>query len=155
METRASDKRVNYSHRPTQTKQAGQCIAGALWCMDKPWVNTDSQRLTTARTWGKPPPSPLQYSLCLAMGPTPKCHFVSRLPSWSPEILKIGIFTILETHNFVCRLSIKVKSKEKLQPLSRSFQRYVARHLHTRKSWRFLTFSDWESNWQFDSRPFF
>jgi hypothetical protein len=36
-------------------------------------------RFSTARTWGKPPPSPLYYTLCLAMGPTPKCHFVPGL----------------------------------------------------------------------------
>jgi len=48
------------------------------------------------------------------MGPTLKCHFVARLPSESPEILKIGISTTLEAHNFVCKSSIKVTSKAKL-----------------------------------------
>ncbi len=37
----------------------------------------------------------------------------------------------------------------------RAFQRYVARYLHVRKLGRFLTFNGWESNWQFNSRPFF
>jgi hypothetical protein len=65
-----------------------------------------------------------------------------------------GTPAILESHNFVCRLSIKVKSKAKLYPLSKTFQWYVARHLHAKKSGRFLTFCGHESNWQFNSRPF-
>jgi hypothetical protein len=39
-----------------------------------------------ARTWEKPPPSPLEYTLCLATGPAPKCHFVLGLTNGSPEI---------------------------------------------------------------------
>jgi hypothetical protein len=66
------------------------------------------------------------------MGPTPKCHFVLGLLSASLEIPKVGI-----------RL------------LSIIVQRYVAHHLHVRKLRRFLTISGWESNWQFDSQPFF
>jgi hypothetical protein len=72
-------------------------------------------RFNTLQTWGEaPPPSPLEYSLCLAMGPTRKCHFVSGLPSWSREIPKIGTLTTLEAHNFVCKPLIKVRSKTKL-----------------------------------------
>jgi len=50
-------------------------------------------RLTTAQTWGKPPPSSLYYTLCLATGPTPKCHFVMKFPQlglsqfWGPITL--------------------------------------------------------------------
>ncbi len=54
----------------------------------------------------------------------------------------------LGAHNFVCKPSIEIKSKEKLQPLLRAFQRYVARHLHVRKSGQFLTFNGQESNCQ-------
>jgi hypothetical protein len=43
-------------------------------------------RLTTARTWGKSPPSPLWYTLCLSTRPTSKWHFVPGLPSGSLEI---------------------------------------------------------------------
>jgi hypothetical protein len=53
---------------------------------------------------------PLLYSLCLAIGPTPKCHFVLGFPSGGPEISKIGIPTTLEAHNFVCRPLIEVRS---------------------------------------------
>jgi len=48
------------------------------------------------------------------MGPTPKCHFVLRLPSGSPEIPTIGTPTTLKAHNYACRPSIEMKFKEKL-----------------------------------------
>jgi hypothetical protein len=89
------------------------------------------------------------------MGPTPKCHFVSGLPNGNPEIPKIETPTTLGGHNFVRKPFIKMKSKEKLYPLSKTFQWYVAHHLHARKSKWFLTFINQESNYQFDSRPFF
>jgi len=66
--------------------------------MDEPRANMDSSRL---KLGGKPPPSPQYYSLCLAMGLAPKCHFVPGLPSGSPEIIKIRTPMILEAHNFV------------------------------------------------------
>jgi hypothetical protein len=66
-------------------------------------------RFTKARTWGKPPPSPLYYTLRLATGLTPKCHFVPGFQSGSPEILKIGSLATLEAHNFVCRPPIEAK----------------------------------------------
>jgi hypothetical protein len=50
-------------------------------------------RLTTARTWGKPPPSPLYYIMCFSTRPTSKWHFVPRLPKlglswlWGPITL--------------------------------------------------------------------
>jgi hypothetical protein len=71
-------------------------------------------RLTMARTWGKPSPSPLYYTMCLATRPTPKCHFVPRLPSGSPEIPKIRTPITLEAHNFVCKPLIEVRFKEKM-----------------------------------------
>jgi hypothetical protein len=39
----------------------------------------------------------------MAMGPTPKCHFVLGFPSGNFEIPKIGTPATLETHNFVCK----------------------------------------------------
>jgi hypothetical protein len=71
-------------------------------------------RLTTAWTWEKPPPSPLKYSLCLATGPAPICHFVPGLPSGSPEIPTIGTLVALGTHNFVYRPLIEMRFKTKL-----------------------------------------
>jgi hypothetical protein len=65
---------------------------------------------------------------------TPKCHFV---PGFPPEIPKIRIPVTLEAHNLVCKSSIEVRFKTNFYFLLRAFQRYVARHLHTRKSRRF------------------
>ncbi len=112
-------------------------------------------RLMTARTWRKPSPSPLQYTLCMARGSSPRCHFVPRLPSGSPEILKVGTFATLGAHNFVCRPLIKMTSEAKFQPLSKSFQHYVGHHLYASKSKQILTFNGRKSNCQFDSSPFF
>ncbi len=112
-------------------------------------------RLMTTWTWGKPPPSPLQYTLCLSTKPTSKWHFVSGLPNGSPKIAKIRTFATLEARNFACKPRIEMRSIAKLQPLLIAFQWYVARHLHARKSGRFPIFSGRESNCQFDSQPFF
>jgi hypothetical protein len=75
--------------------------------------------------------------------------------SFCPETPEIGTPTTLEARNFLCKPPIEVRFEEKLKPSLRDFERYVTRHLHVSKSGRFLTFSDRESNWQFDSRPFF
>jgi len=50
----------------------------------------------------------------MAMGPTPKCHFVLGLPSGNPEIPIVGTLAILGAHNFVCRPFIEMMSEEKL-----------------------------------------
>jgi hypothetical protein len=71
------------------------------------------------------------------------------------EIPKIGMLATLEGHNFMCKASIEMRSEAKLFPSSRSFQGYVAHHLHAHKLGRFPTFSGRESNYQFDSQPFF
>ncbi len=140
MEIGEIGKQINYSQGPAQTKQqVGQCVVGTLLVHKRAMGKHGFTRLTTAQTWGKPPPSPLQYSLCLATGPTPKRHFVSGFPSWSLEIPKIGTLVILVAHNFVCKPPIEVRSKAKLQPSSRAFQRYVVHHLHARKLGQFPT----------------
>ncbi len=112
-------------------------------------------KLTMAPTWGKPPTSPLYYTLCLATGLAPKCHFVQGLPSGSPKILKVGTPATLKAHNFVCIPLIEMRFKAKLQSSSRAFQWYVACHLQAKKSGRFSTFNGRELNYQFDSQPFF
>ncbi len=127
-------------------------------------VQLGHKRLTTARTWRKPPPSPLWYTLCFSTGATSKWLYVPGLPSGSFEIVTTRSPATLRAHNFMCRPLIAMRSKEKLYPSLRAFQRYVARCLQATKSGRFPTFSGresncqtakWESNWQFDSRPFF
>jgi hypothetical protein len=71
-------------------------------------------RLTKAQTSGKPPPSPLYYTLCLATRLTPKCHFVVGLPNGSIEIPEAGTFVILGPHNFLQKPLIEMKFEAKL-----------------------------------------
>jgi hypothetical protein len=70
-------------------------------------------------------------------------------------IPKVEILETLGPHNFVWRPPIEMRFKEKLYPSLRAFQKYVAHHLNARKSDQFPTFSGRESNYQFDSWPFF
>ncbi len=84
--------------------------------------------------------------MCLAMGLAPKCHFCLETPKWESQNSLNWDSHNFGAHNFVCKPLIEMKSKVKLQYLSRSFQRYVARHLNVRKSGQFLTFSGRESN---------
>ncbi len=102
MGTRKIDKQLNYSHGPAQTKQqVGQCIVKALLVHKRTTSEHKLIRLNTAQTWGKPPPSPLQYTLCMTTGPTLKCRFC-------PRTSILGTPTTLEAHNFVCGPPIKV-----------------------------------------------
>jgi hypothetical protein len=112
-------------------------------------------RFTTVRTWGKPPPSPLYYTLCLSMRPTSKWHFVPRLPNGSHKISKVGTPMTLGPHNIVCKPPIEMRSEAKLYPLLRTFQQYVTHYPNAQKLGQFSTFSGRDSNCQFDSWPFF
>ncbi len=132
--TRKNDKHLITHTDLHKTKQLGQCIVGALLMLGRAKGKLGLTKLTMAWTWGKPLASPLQYTLCLSTKPTSKWHFVPRLSSGSPKIFKIGILATLRAHNFTCRPSIEMRSKAKLQPLSRAFKRYVAHHLNARKS---------------------
>jgi hypothetical protein len=58
-----------------------------------------------------------------------------------PKFPKFLISMILGAHNFVWKPLTKMRFKKKLYPLSQAFQRYVACHLHKKKSQWFLTFS--------------
>ncbi len=124
-----------------------------FWCTNEPRTNTNSQDSPQLELRGKSPPSPLFY--VHGHGASTQMSFSLGFPNGSFQISKIGTPVTLEAHNFVCKPLIKMRSKAKLQPSLRTFQRYVAHHLHIGKLKQFLTFSDWESNWQFDSRPFF
>ncbi len=145
-----SDKRVNYSHGLAQTKQqVSQCIVGTLLVHGGAMNKHRFTRFITAWTWGKPSSSPLQYFLCLATGPRPKCHFVPRLPSWefgNLEIFEMGTFATLQAHDFLWRLLIEMRFEVKLQPSPRAFQKFMTHHLNVSKSGRFLTFSGQEPN---------
>jgi len=82
-------------------------------------VRTNHGQIQTHKTHhgpdlGKPSPSPLEYTMCMATGPAPKCHFVSGLQSESLEIPTIMTFTTLGAHNFACRPPIEMRSQAKL-----------------------------------------
>ncbi len=130
-------------------QQVGQCIIGALLVLKIATGKLKFISLIMAWTWGKPPPSPLYYILCVATRPTPKWHFVLKLLSGNPEIPKVGTPTILGADNFIYKPLIEMWFKAKLQPLSKSFQWYIVCYLHASKTKRFMTFSGWESNCQF------
>jgi hypothetical protein len=87
-------------------------------------------RLTTARTWGSHHLPPYSILCATPRGPHPNGHFVLGLPSGSPEIPIAKTPATLRAHNFLCRPPIAMRSEEKLYPLSRAFQRYVARCLN-------------------------
>jgi hypothetical protein len=78
--------------------------------------------------------------------------FYPRTPKWESQTRnsRSWVFCNLWAHNFMCRPLIEMRSTAKLYPLPRAFQRYVAQHLHTKKSGRFATFSGRESNCQID-----
>jgi hypothetical protein len=111
-------KSINYSHEPTQTKeQVGWCIVWALlvhgWSMGKHRLT----RLTRTQTWGKPPPSPLYYTLCLVMGPAPKCHFVSGVPKFS----KLGLPQLWGPVTLCADLWLKWGLKQSCNPCQELF----------------------------------
>jgi len=66
-----------------------------------------------------------------------------------------GTLETLNRHNSRLQSWIATRSKPKLYPSSRFFQRHVAHSNRTLERGRFPTFSGRESNCQFDSRPFF
>ncbi len=68
-------------------------------------------------------------------------------PGWSPKTLGAHISRL--------QSPIVMRSEPKLQASSRSFQCRVALSNRMLGRGRFLTFNGRESNWQFDSRPFF
>jgi hypothetical protein len=120
MKTRKNDERQlftwTYTNQITSWLVHSLSVFGARTSHGQTWTHKihHSSDLKEAT-----PPSPLYYTLCLATlclatGPAPKCHFVSGLPSESLEIPKIGAPTILQSHNFLCRPSIEMRSEAKL-----------------------------------------
>jgi len=115
-------------------QQVGYCIDGALLVLGRITCKFKFTRLITARTWGKPPPSP---SLMIYFVPGHRTN---------TQIPTTRIPTTLGAHNFSCKPPIEMRFEAKLYPLLRVFQRYVTRHMHTRTSGPILTFSGHESN---------
>ncbi len=142
--------------KPTKpTNKLVSSLFGTPLMLGQATGNFGLTKLTTARTRGKPPPSPIQYFLCLFVEPTSKWFFVPGLPRRSPEIVSVQTLRTLRGHNFLLRPQIGMRSDTNQQLSSRAFQGCVTFHLHTSGSGRFPTFSGRESNCQFDSHPFF
>ncbi len=149
---------TSFNHSPEPAKTQHEAVSAQLehfWCQDESRATSNSQNSPWPELGGNHHLPPLQYTLQLLTGATSKWFFVRGLPNGDPEIPTIGIPAILEANNLTCRPLIAMRSKAKLQPLSKALQRYFARCLHARKSTQFLNFSGWESNCQFDSRPYF
>ncbi len=151
--------RVNKLHSLTwactQPTQSGQCIVGAPLVLGRATSNTDTLDSSRPELGGSHhlPPYSILYGWPRSLHPNG--FSLPGLPSGSPEIAPVETPVTLEPHNFAIKPWIEMRSKAKLQLLSRTFQRYITRPLQPSKSGRFLTFSGQESNWQFDSRPFF
>ncbi len=100
---RMSDKHVNYSHEFTKpnNKLVNACLEH-FWCTDKPWAYKDSQDssyldLKEATTFPLIIFSMISHWGYIQMSFHPKTPKL-RVPIWKsqPEILKIGVFGILE-----------------------------------------------------------
>ncbi len=100
-------------------RQVGQYNVGAPLVLGQARGNVGLTRLTMAWTRGKPPPSPIQYTLHLSARTTSKWVFVSRFPKGNLETTKVGTPATLQGHNFVHRPLIGMTSKSKLQLLLR------------------------------------
>jgi hypothetical protein len=109
--------------------------------MDEPQANTDSQDSPWLELEGNHH-LPL-YSIIYAWpwGLHPNVILSRDSQVKSPEIPKIGTLTTLETHNFLCKPLIEVRSIAKLNTLLKNFQLYVACHLQESKLGRFFCFS--------------
>jgi hypothetical protein len=85
-----------------------------FWSMNEAWANTDSQDSPHPELGGSHH-LPLYSTFCAwPRDQHSNVILLHGLQNGSPKIPKIGTFVILEAHNVVCRLPIKVKSKTKL-----------------------------------------
>jgi hypothetical protein len=117
-ESKMSDKRVNYSHRPAQTKQQ------VGWCMLKhfgAWTSHEQTRnhkthhdsnLKEATTF------PFIVFFMLSHGASTQMSFCHRIPTDlhkpNPESPKLELPQILGAHNFSYEPLIEVRFKAKL-----------------------------------------
>jgi hypothetical protein len=90
-----NDKQLIHSLGFAQTKQhVGPCIVWALLSVktshEQPWTHK-THKTSHGPDLGKPPPSPLYYSLRLPTGATSKWHFIPGLPSGNLGIPTTGL----------------------------------------------------------------
>ncbi len=156
-ETRKSDKLLIIHSNLHPTNQ--QVVQFTFWstfnARKKPRATLDSQDSSQPGFEGSHHLPP--YSI-LCVSPWhlhPNGFFIPGLPRRSPETILVQTPATSKGHNYLFIPPIGMMSKANLYLSSRDFQQRVALHLHALKSGRFSTFGGWESNCQFDSRPFF
>jgi hypothetical protein len=149
MGIRQSDKQINESHGLAQTKQVGYYITRALLVHEWTTGKHELTRLSTAWTWGKPPPSP--YSIICAW---PRDQHLNVILSRDSQLGVLGFPKLKPPQlwgpitlcaDLILRWSLK-QSCSSRRELSNCM-------LHARKSGWFLTFNGRESNCQFDFWP--
>ncbi len=112
-----------------------------FWCTNEPRVNTDSQDSPWFGLGGSHHLPPYNILYTWPQGQHPNVILSRDSQVGNPKIPEIKTPTALEANNFLCKPLIEVRYKEKLQPLLKAFQWYVARHLHASKSGLFLIFN--------------
>ncbi len=143
---RKMDQKIKLESASKNQPQEGQLAFGNTFgCWDKPRALLHT-RLTTARTRGKPPPSPIQYILQLSAEATSKWLFFPGLSSWSPETVSGWSPRTLDAHSSSPQTRIGTRSEPKLQLLPRALRCRVALLEATLGRGRFPTFSGRESN---------
>ncbi len=125
---------LNQANMHKTNKQVGQHQVRAPLVLGRAMGDLVLIRFTTARIRGKPPPSPIQYTLHHSTGVASKWLFVPRLPNGSPKITKARSPTILRDYNFWCKPPIGTRSKPKLQPSSRA-SNDVSHATYTQGNW--------------------
>ncbi len=96
------------------TNKLVSSFSGAILVLGQAMGNYGLTRFTTARTRGKPPPSPIQYSLHLFAAPTSEWLFVPRLPRRNLEILSVWTLGTLQGHHSLLGPPIGMRSKTNL-----------------------------------------
>ncbi len=133
--TRKSDKLqllIRICIKPTNKLVSS--LFGALLMLGQATGDFGLTRFTTARTRGKPPPSPIQHSLRFFVAPTFEWFFILRLPRGSPETISIWTLVTLWGYNSLLKPPIEMRFEANLQLSSIAFQRCVAHHLHAPRS---------------------
>ncbi len=129
--TKKNDKHLLTHIDLHKTKQqVGYYIIETFLVLRRTMGKLKFTRFTMTRTWGKLTPSLILFSMISHVGYIQMSFFQDSQVK-SLEIPEIETLATLKAHNFLCKHSIEVRCKTKLYFSSRSFQRYVACHLHT------------------------
>ncbi len=118
-------------HKPNNTLVNAQFKH--FWCQDKPQANLDSQNSPRPKLGGSHHFSLYNIFYAFPQGPHPNDILSRNFQMGISKFPQLGLLRLWGGHNFACRPSIAMRSKEKLQPLSKTFQQYVARHLNIRE----------------------